>query len=72
VEVKASTGYRPKDYAGLRKLRDRVGEAFVAGVLLNTGPMAVNLREERLHVVPIDRLWREMPASRQEANTRSR
>jgi predicted AAA+ superfamily ATPase len=57
IEVKASTRYRPKDYAGLRKLRDRVGDAFVAGVLMNTGPMAVNLKEERLHVVPIDRLW---------------
>ena len=55
-EVKAATRVAGNDFRGLRKLRDTVGEAFVAGVVLYTGARSYNY-EDRLHALPIDRLW---------------
>ena len=55
-EVKAATRVAGNDFRGLRKLRDTVGEAFVAGVVLYTGARGYNY-EDRLHALPIDRLW---------------
>ncbi|MGH3447683.1 MAG: ATP-binding protein [Nocardioidaceae bacterium] len=57
-EVKASERVSSSDFKGLRKLRDAVGEAFIAGVALSTGPRSYTF-EDRLHVMPIDRIWRE-------------
>lgn len=58
VEVKA--GERPgrDSTRGLEYLRDRVGERFVAGVVLTTGSHAQRIGD-RLAVAPIDSLWRE-------------
>ena len=55
-EVKAAIRVAGNDFRGLRKLRDTVGEAFVAGVVLYTGARGYN-SEDRLHALPIDRLW---------------
>ncbi|MGH8963894.1 MAG: ATP-binding protein, partial [Actinomycetes bacterium] len=55
-EVKAAERVSGKDFSGLRKLRDALGTRFVAGVALATGPRSFNY-EDRLHVMPIDRLW---------------
>jgi predicted AAA+ superfamily ATPase len=55
-EVKAAGRVPGDDFRGLRKLRDSLGEAFVAGVVLCTGGRGYTF-EDRLHVLPIDRLW---------------
>ena len=55
-EVKAAGRVPGDDFRGLRKLRDAVGEAFLAGLVLHTGERAYTY-QDRLHVLPIDRLW---------------
>lgn len=56
VEVKAAATVGPRDFRGLRHLRDKLGERFVAGVLLYTGENTVPF-EDRLAAVPISGLW---------------
>ncbi len=56
IEVKAATRVTTKDLTGLRAIRDGLGDAFVAGVVLNTGPQAYRV-DDRIQVLPIDRLW---------------
>ena len=56
-EVKASGRVTAKDFAGLRKLRAATGDAFLAGVALYTGEHSFTA-EDRLFVLPVDRLWR--------------
>jgi predicted AAA+ superfamily ATPase len=56
-EVKAAERVAGRDLTSLRKLRDRLGPRFAAGVALSTGPRSYTY-EDRLHVMPIDRLWR--------------
>ena len=55
-EVKAAGRVPGPALAGLRKLREAVGARFVGGVALYTGPRSYTF-EDRIHVVPIDRLW---------------
>jgi len=55
-EVKASQRVERKELAGLRKLRDAVGDAFTAGLVLHLGERSYTA-EDRLHVVPVDQLW---------------
>ena len=59
-EVKASERLGMGDARGLRELRDRLGKRFVAGVVFTTGPRSYTL-DDRIHVLPIDRLWRPIP-----------
>jgi predicted AAA+ superfamily ATPase len=56
-EVKAGDRVPGSDLKGLRKLREALGTRFVAGVALCTGPRSYTA-EDRIHVLPIDRLWR--------------
>lgn len=56
VEVKADTSVAGRDLRGLRTLRDELGAAFVAGAALHTGERSYT-PEDRIHVLPIDRLW---------------
>ncbi|NQW73405.1 MAG: DUF4143 domain-containing protein [Actinobacteria bacterium] len=56
-EVKANERVPGSDLKGLRKLREALGDNFVAGVALSTGARSYTY-EDRLHVMPIDRLWR--------------
>ena len=56
-EVKANERVPGSDLKGLRKLRDALGERFIAGVALSTGARSYTY-EDRLHVMPIDRLWK--------------
>jgi uncharacterized protein len=44
------------DMRHLRKLREAIGERFLAGVALYTGTRAYHV-EDRLHALPIDRIW---------------
>lgn len=55
-EVKSAERVNAGDLRGLRKLREAVGPRFIAGVALSTGLRSYT-HEDRLHVLPIDRLW---------------
>jgi predicted AAA+ superfamily ATPase len=59
LEIKAAGRVPGDDFKGLRKLRDAVGDAFIGGVVLYLGPRSYTY-EDRLHVVPLDRLWNEV------------
>jgi hypothetical protein len=56
VEVKTSTTVKDTDFSGLRLMRDKLGEDFTAGVLLNFGQRSYQY-EDRLYVVAMERLW---------------
>jgi predicted AAA+ superfamily ATPase len=56
IEVKASGTVADHDFAGLRLLRDKLGDAFVGGAVVNLGQRSYTY-EERLHVLPLERLW---------------
>ena len=59
-EVKASERASGKEFRGLAQLRDLLGERFVGGIMLTTGTRSYTY-EDRLHVMPIDRLWTPVP-----------
>jgi uncharacterized protein len=56
-EVKAGRDVERKDASGLVALRDSLRDQFNAGIVLTTGDTAYRL-DDRIYVVPIDRLWR--------------
>lgn len=56
IEVTAAASVNAADLRGLRYLRDRLGERFVAGALLYTGPNTIPYGE-RLAAVPLAALW---------------
>jgi predicted AAA+ superfamily ATPase len=56
VEIKTAAGARPRDFAGLRHLRDKLGSRFKAGVVLYTGKQALSFGD-RLSAVPLCGLW---------------
>jgi predicted AAA+ superfamily ATPase len=56
IEVKASAAPTAADARHLTGLRDRAGEAFVAGVVFHTGPRAYVL-SDRIVAAPISALW---------------
>lgn len=55
-EVKASERASRPDLRGLTQLRDILGPRLVAGIMLTTGTRSYTY-DDRLHVMPIDRLW---------------
>lgn len=56
VEAKAAATAARADVAALRHLRDRLGDAFVCGVVLYTGSATVPL-DERIWALPLSALW---------------
>jgi uncharacterized protein len=62
IEVKAAASVNASDLRGLKYLRDRLGERFVAGVLLYTGPNTVPYGD-RLAAVPLSALWTTQQAA---------
>lgn len=60
-EVKASERAPGKDFRGLAQLRDLLGARFIGGIVLTTGSRSYTY-EERLHVMPVDRLWTPVPS----------
>lgn len=56
IEVKAGATPSSSDFAGLRHLRDTLGDRFKAGVVLHTGADALPFGD-RLAAVPISGLW---------------
>ena len=59
-EVKTGERVTGNDLKGMRKLRDALGPRFLAGVALCMGPRSYTY-EDRIHVMPLDRLWRKVP-----------
>jgi len=57
VEVKAGATLRESDFAGLRYLRDRLGDRFKAGAIVYPGSQTLPFGE-RLAAVPIAGLWK--------------
>jgi predicted AAA+ superfamily ATPase len=55
-EIKASGRIPGPDLVPLRKLRDAVGDQFVAGVAFYLGTRSYTY-EDRIHVMPVDRIW---------------
>jgi uncharacterized protein len=61
IEVKASFDLHAGDTKGLRALRDRLGETFVAGIVLHCGNKSQRL-DDRIIALPISALWSELGA----------
>lgn len=59
LEVKSGSRVSGGDFKGLRKLREASGDAFTAGVVLYLGEHSYT-HDDRLHVMPLDRLWTEL------------
>ncbi len=56
VEVKASATPATGDFAGLRYLRDKLGDRFKCGIVLHTGSDSLPFGD-RLRAVPLSGLW---------------
>lgn len=56
IEVKAAATVTARDFAGLRYLRDKLGDRFKTGVVLYTGKRTLSFGE-RLVAVPLCGLW---------------
>jgi predicted AAA+ superfamily ATPase len=56
VEVKAATTVGPDDFRGLRRLADRLGDDFIAGVVLYTGTSTLPFGD-KLRAMPVSALW---------------
>jgi predicted AAA+ superfamily ATPase len=55
-EIKAGTMIREPDLNGLRLLRDRLGDRFIGGFVLNLGELAYR-KEDRIAILPLSALW---------------
>lgn len=56
IEIKAAAGVRRSDARHLIWLRDSMGESFIAGVILHSGPDTFEL-DDRIVAAPISTLW---------------
>lgn len=65
VEIKSAASVKRADAKGLRFLRDRLADRFIAGVLFHTGPLTGRL-DDRIWATPIPALWGGTGASSDE------
>ncbi|MEV5495340.1 ATP-binding protein [Nonomuraea fuscirosea] len=56
IEVKAASTVRADDFKGLRHLAGRLGDDFVAGVVLYTGTQTLPFGD-RMRAMPVSALW---------------
>jgi predicted AAA+ superfamily ATPase len=56
IEVKATSTVTARDTRWLTQLRDRLGDRFIAGIVLHTGPTSAPFGP-RIVAAPIDILW---------------
>jgi len=57
IEVKAGATLDTRDVAGLKALAEEVGQKWIRGVVLYTGPDVIPFASN-LHGVPVQALWR--------------
>ena len=55
-EIKAGTRIKDPDLSGLRLLRNRLGDRFLGGYILNLGELAYR-KEEKIAILPLSALW---------------
>ncbi|MCF8608894.1 ATP-binding protein [Gordonia sp. HY285] len=60
VEVKAAASYNARQFRGLEKLRDELGDRFVAGIVLGTAQTGYRY-SPKLYGLPIASLWEFTP-----------
>jgi len=56
IEVKAATAVALDDFRGLHRLADRLGDDFVAGIVLYTGTSTLSFGE-KLRAMPVSAVW---------------
>ena len=56
IEVKASATVRPRDFKGLKRLRQAVGDRFSCGIILHDGDR-IRKAASRLFAMPVKMLW---------------
>lgn len=56
IEVKASSTIRPKDFSGLQKLQQAVGEKFLRGLILHDHDRVTPI-SEKIQGAPVSLLW---------------
>jgi hypothetical protein len=56
VANKAASTVGPNDFRGLKRLAERLGDDFVAGVVLYTGTSTLSFGN-KLRAVPVSALW---------------
>lgn len=56
IEVKASATVRPKDFNGLRRLREAAGDKFMRGLVLHDHDRVTPI-DKNLHAAPVSALW---------------
>jgi predicted AAA+ superfamily ATPase len=56
IEIKAASTVRADDFRGLRHLSDRLGDDFLAGLVLYTGTQTLPFGP-RMRAVPVSALW---------------
>lgn len=59
-EIKANEKIGKSDFKGMRKLRDALGDRFIAGIGFITGTRSYSGYDDRIHVMPVDRLWQRV------------
>ena len=59
VEVKSSATYRSEHFSGLRFLRDKLGDRFVAGVVVGMSDTGYQYAD-RLYGLPAAALWQAL------------
>jgi predicted AAA+ superfamily ATPase len=69
IEVKAATTVRSDDFRGLRRLADRLGDDFLAGIVLHTGTSTLPFGD-KLRAMPVSALW-QVPAPRADGSLSS-
>ena len=56
IEIKAASSFSRKDFAGMKALRDMLGNRFQCGVLLYTGSEILPFGD-RLYCAPASSIW---------------
>ena len=62
IEVKATDAINQDDFKGLTVLRDQLGDDFVQGLVLYTGPRVLSFGD-RLTALPLSALWDRRPTT---------
>jgi uncharacterized protein len=60
IEVKAASTVGQEDFRGLHHLAQRLGDDFVAGLVLYTGQQTLSFGQ-RLRAMPVSALWEVPP-----------